>query len=438
MKSLKLVSALFLCGVTLVMVLSVFSCKKDKETALPNIEFLSPSDYQSFIIPDSIHVVANITCDDEITAIDVKLVDENFVPVGHTMSFLPNVKAYKLDVFYYIYESQLPSGKYYVEISAHSSNNSKYKQKEIQITGIPRKLKSLLIFTRNNVNTTALYMADSLMQMTLKGLLPCDYGQSYLSSSNNSISLAGKGIGLLSYYDLVSNTTLWTQSNPSTYSLPFYVHLSPVSKDILLAGCSDGLIREFDTDGTYRVFSDFTASKYPLRICKFKNYIAANVLTKSNFDSYLKILYYPSGSVYQEKQITFRVADMYALDDDRIILFGNTGSIGSINTYRISTNTISSSHSFPAEKIVNVVNIDSLNYLISTTNNIFWYDAETNTMSSFLNNISSVKIRYEDLSNQIFVGQTHQISVYSFPGGVLKNTYSVSDSLVDCQFLYTR
>jgi hypothetical protein len=354
------------------------------------------------------------------------------------MSYSPNASSFDLDILYYIYESQLPSGKYYMEIFAQTSGNSKRKQKEIHLNGIPLKLSNILIFTRNNVNTTGVYKADSTMQFTLSKLFACDYGQSCVYSSKKSLFLAGKSVGLLSYTDLVTNAMQWSQVFPSTASLPFFVHIYPLSDDVILAGCSDGIIREYDVDGTFSVYSDYGLNNYALRMVKFKTYVAVNVINKTSFDSYLKIQYYPSGAVYQEKPIDFRVSDMFVLDNDKLILFGNVGTNGKLAIFSLSSNSVTDAHSFPSEKILNVSKIDSANYLISTPQNIYVYHTITNSLSSFVQNTSHTKVRFEAITNQVFVCTTHQLSVYSYTGGILKNSYPVSDTLLDCQFQYNK
>ncbi|MCX6273213.1 MAG: hypothetical protein NTU44_18745 [Bacteroidetes bacterium] len=416
------------------------SCKKDNDSSDPVITFSEPTENQSFNVFDTIHVVAGITSHDPLTGIKVTLVDDQFVPVlpmtDVSLISLHN-NSWSVDQYIPIDEIQLQSGNYYVWIQANTASTFKNKYQLVRLIEVEKKLEKILLITRSQVNTTSLCYLDSLLQLHPLKDYSLDFGYSVLNQVHRQLYLTGRNIGKLLAIGLDSNQVLWQKQGAGTPELPFYQGLK--YEDGLLFACSsDGRLNGYNEEGNLDFFMDFGTNQYPLRCCRHQQYLAVAVELKNGPEQFLNAYYYPSGAYQIGEQVTWKTEAVFSVTFNKMLVAANENGIGSLEYYYPADPAISPACVFPPEKIVKIIPVDKSNYLIASSNQVYWFQVNTNTLTVFVAAVPAVTLAYESLSKRVIVGENKKVSLYAFPTGQFLNSVNLNDSLKDCQLLYNR
>ena len=94
-----------------------FSCKKDKDTSPPVISILEPKANTSYGISDLIYVEAKISDDVQLFSASIQLLNEDLTPAQSISNTAAQGKNFSLNKEYEIYDSELSSGNYYLNLS---------------------------------------------------------------------------------------------------------------------------------------------------------------------------------------------------------------------------------------------------------------------------------------------------------------------------------
>ncbi|MFT4661286.1 MAG: hypothetical protein ACI8XB_001560 [Patiriisocius sp.] len=131
-------------------ILFISSCKKEVENERPQIFIISPSSSQAFQILDTIIVSATVSDDQEVKNVEVTLVDEFFVKVGHTVTIQINKAESTFTVEYIPENVDLPTGSYYIEIEALDEELAKREYVSIFLTELPLTWEGLIFVNGDN------------------------------------------------------------------------------------------------------------------------------------------------------------------------------------------------------------------------------------------------------------------------------------------------
>src|SRR5689334_22554716 len=100
---------------TIFIFLFFFSCKK-KENVEPKITITSPLSGTVYVPGDTIQVEADISDDNELGSVTLKLLSASYTPVDHQESFAVNAKTYHLSYDYVINNAYLETGNYFLTL----------------------------------------------------------------------------------------------------------------------------------------------------------------------------------------------------------------------------------------------------------------------------------------------------------------------------------
>ena len=129
------------------------SCAK-KDNDAPVISIISPMENTSYQLPASIVISGNVIDDHNINNIKINIVDENQSPISTEINITIDSLEYQFEESFQINERLLNSGTYYVNVKAFDEeNNLSSSYRSIQISEIPRVLKSIYFLTQGHFFT---------------------------------------------------------------------------------------------------------------------------------------------------------------------------------------------------------------------------------------------------------------------------------------------
>ena len=124
-------------------------CVKEDDVLPPNVTFQLPLENSVFNVPDTIQVRANINSEHLIESVDVRIVDQNYVPRSETTQVNPNSTSYELNKFVIVNDKYLESDNYFIEIIARASGETKRKYLQIVLNEYPLEYQKLVTVHEN-------------------------------------------------------------------------------------------------------------------------------------------------------------------------------------------------------------------------------------------------------------------------------------------------
>src|ERR1700746_4127123 len=128
-----------------ILLLFLFSCRKEEDISAPKITFSSPVENQVFNVYDHVPVKASVTDNTKLTSISVSLVDASQSLVHITVPVPVSSPSTNVDMQYLLDNIHLESGVYYMLISASDGKNDSHGYLKINIVAVPKVLKKVYV-----------------------------------------------------------------------------------------------------------------------------------------------------------------------------------------------------------------------------------------------------------------------------------------------------
>lgn len=415
--------------------LTISSCKK-KENPGPEISFTSPVSGNTFYPGDTIHVVADISDDNELPSVTLKLLDAAYMPVDHQESFAINAASFHLSYNYVIENEYLETGNYYLTLSTSDGDNNRNEFRSIFIYEIPKTKKTTYVLTAPDSTHVNVSQLDSGSNLAFRFSVTGDYAASVINSRYKQLSIAGKTYGGYNLFNLEDGTNLFSE--------PAYNNTLPSFQNLFFAhyftfmSYYDGHIRAFDKEGTVQFNSVQPVYYRPDALCVNDQYVFAEGYYPGAAENRLVVIYYSTGEAKQEYNIDLDITSMVSKDNNNIIVFGNKNGDGKIILYSVTSNGISDFHTLFGNTIYSAIAIDDDRYALATAGGLYSYQESNNNLIPIDNSEPAYSLEYDDVNGILYANAGRRIKEYIFPDpGVVGTVISV-DSVLDVRILYSK
>lgn len=125
------------------------SCSK-MDRKPPNVTLIQPSAIYSLAVPGNIPVKFTAMDDRILSQITIELIDEQINNTGVGFTIFPNRNYIEVDTALVVNDILLNSGKYYLRVRAFDGIQTGTAYTEIQLTGVPRMMDEILLFSSGN------------------------------------------------------------------------------------------------------------------------------------------------------------------------------------------------------------------------------------------------------------------------------------------------
>ncbi len=419
----------------LAVLFTVLSCDKNETDSIPVIEMESPVENQLFGVVDTIRVRANISDERLIANIQVVLVNEGFIPVAMARSFQPNSSSYNLDINYYLEDSTLESGNYYILVKAENETRFKNKYTKIRLAGEAERLREVIVVTGNGEHITV-SRVDSSQTVSPFFSVDCNYAASAVSGKYNHFYLAGKTIISLRAYSMQDNSVEWNV--PPVVSPPIHNNNCLYADEYVFATYNSLYIRGYDDKGSVVFTTNITSHDKPGAVISLNDYLLVDMQKQNTAAVPELVTYYvQSGLKKQERETQFEVSGFFRYSDDKVFIAANNGDTGQLYIYDIKYDAIEYLAGLPG-RIESADLIDSERVIIGTENDLYIYNYSTLQLISFANDIAVDIIRFESLNGDLYISSGKELKRFQFPAMQLKNTYSFEDTIKNVHLLYNK
>lgn len=415
--------------------LFLLSCEQEPENLFPVIDISSPVLNQHFIIPDTIHIEANITDDQGLTKIKVGLVNDQFISVLTSYYLSLEGKNYHLSMDFPITDSSLETGDYYLLIRAEDETEFKNEYIKIHITAIPLEFEKLVVLTQPSPSLVKVSSVSKDGQFNSILDVYTDYSSSEVDSKSRLLFIAGINLFDITSINLDEKEIKWQRN--TFPPLPMHAPYCMCFNEYLYISYATNFIYGFRSDGSMVFNTTIEENKLPSRILKYNEYLLADLQSKTGGFNYLATYYLATGSERQRMQNSYSVVDFYDAGEINALIIANGNEEGRIGVYDPDENVETLLLELP-EKINFSLKITDNEYLVGTSQKNYLFNLNSLSLNEVLNGMTFTLMRYEPLSDKIFAAGDKEMYMISYPEIQIQNTIMFSDSILNLHLFYNR
>ena len=412
--------------------LFLFSCSKEKDNFRPTINITSPYHLQNINGIDTIKINATIKDNHNIESVQVSLRDQNNNVVLSTINRTPNTSTYEINEWFFLDDIHLPSGQYYFSFSASDGTNTALETVDVEINEHPKLRQGIFIADNNGSTTNITYLSNSYTSSFYNSYSGNFLGI-YVNSYHQQLNIAPSSTGNLTAVNLSSSSNAWSTNVLSTLT-GFYS-----DQEYSYVGQYDGNLKRYNTSGAFNFHGTAISNFYIEEIATHENYLVTEQQAIATSDVQLALTWLSSGAPFQQATINEDVLGIYSMNSNTIVLLTNNSSnLGNLIFYDISTGLPGSPFSINTGNIDACVEISTGIYLVAENGDLTTINAGNFSKSTYLNGVTANNLKYDYLTNELFVINGNQITIYDYSGKTVKGNYSHGSAIIDLDFWYNK
>jgi hypothetical protein len=424
--------------ISFLIILFLTECKKDEEVDIPIITFIKPSENQYFVVGDTIPIEFEVTSISPIKSIQVTLVNDKLVPVTKNYSLNQlNGKTSGTIVFAMILEDLfMPIGNYEVKAQVINEKEVKDKYQKITISQTNRELLGVAVITKQP-NIINVWNYDLYFQKSLKASMIGDYGGSVYNSFHNRMALSAKINGSFTIWDYLSGDTVYFEKTMANPPFPYYTGASKIDNFIVCPYYA-GAFNMIDYQGDVVNSISTTANYYPENIFDVGDNFISIEHHKGSTQKRLVTHLGSTGMNYSYYILQGPVIKAFPFIANDFMMFSNYNGTGQIERFVWNSNSTTRPVTYAGDEFLDVVQINSKEYLILTANDVLWYRYETSSITSMisLSQTGVHKLRFDPISKTIWVVDNQGLSLYSYPTGNPISDIMVNEQVLNLHLIY--
>jgi len=420
-----------------VLVIFVFiSCKKDKDDIAPTISITVPNNMQLVSGIDTILVEGDISDNRIVTSVTIAVEDANHVRVLPAITKTPNAPSYHLKVFFIFDDIHLSSNIYTFDISAFDGNNTTHRYIDVNYGEVAQQRNGIFIFD-NNVTNTTISLLDNALNTTFFNTLNGDFIGGDVNSYDQQIYSIGNYSGNFVAFDILNNNNLW-QLQAANSTLPYFTGYY-YNNRINYVGFYDGTIKFIANNGIANITTQAYSNFYQQSALVHDNLLISEQHNKFNNEVRLLVYWLVSGVNYQQVSVNEDVVGMYNFTSNKVVFFTNDASnIGKVKIYDILANNFTNVFNLNAGKIDAATEISSGVYIIAKNGDLVIVNTNNNSQLNYLTGVTATLLRYDKLTQQLFVVNGNSLQVYDYNSKTLVGNYIHNAVIKNIAFWYNK
>lgn len=432
---MKKVSKLYI--IISVVTIAFNSCKKETDTIGPQITLSKPYENQQFVMYDEIPVVGNVCDDRKLSTIDISITDEMFVTVVSSHTIFPENNCYELNTSIPINDIYIPSGYYYLLVRASDGVNETRKFQKIYITTLPKKLKYMIVVSKDE-GDIIISKIDSTFTLTHLKTLTMDYCGSAVSSNAQQFYIAGRYKGDVSVFSTIDWELQWTI--PCIENPPFpYFEAIDVHNKMLYVSFREGKFQVYNPNGSIRAQRIIDNAYYPLKFEPFDNYLVTYERSASAMVRQMVVYHVPSYALQQRLQINFEIHDIFNRNEEQCFVFCNHVNYSTVKLYNLPTHSFWDAYTEMSGNIVSVASVYADNFLYACNGVVYWYDYQNTSSFPMYSGQNVNHLVYDETTNHYYFSEDyHTIKQYLFPQSPMQASVFVPDSILNIIPVYNK
>jgi hypothetical protein len=416
---------------------NLYSCKKDIED-IPNVTFIFPKENAFYNVGDTIDLKVNIESISNLKSIEFKLVNSDLVPVSSNYNYKVNgSNSITVDYAFFVDDYYMQSGEYQILCKVENEKEVKRKYQKINISAVTRKMENLAVVCKNSSKVQVYNLNSDLSSSSLKFEVNGDYSASTYLPFYHRFALAGSVNGNMICWDYFTGDTIQSIPFSANPPFPFFSSVDAVN-DYLAVGYYQGAIDLYNY-AAYQKFSIVMEHNYfPAKLFDLGEHFMINEKQINGTKNLVSVRLTSTTSQYGSFLLPNSLISAFHFDGNDDIIFYNDANQGVIAKYVYQDNANNQPVNPYPEAFVSATQIDYKNYLISTSSNLLWYQYQTSSITSIVDNVALDKLVYDTVSGRLYAVEGQNIVVYSIPDGALLNSFNIGKDILAIHLIYNR
>ena len=312
-------------------------CRKEEATHPPVVTIVAPGNGFDLSIPDTLHVVADVSGEEDIDEVLFSITDVNGLPVIEPLQISPTGNPARLELNIPIISDLIASGNYTLTVQANAGDAHGKDQAELDISGTPLRLRRLFVIGRPDAGTVSIHIIDSTGAVSLANTLLMDLGGGGVSSAARTIAISGSVEGPLMALAPDGVQVRWQKPNLGNSGIPWFTSLDIEEDGRYYIGTSDGTLRGYNaTSGA----AERLYALLPGHLVRSSTIVDDHMVTAQVDQSgsvwRLGIHHAASGALIAEQAVDMSVAFMFRRNETQVLLFGEHDGHGAVRDHNIA------------------------------------------------------------------------------------------------------
>ncbi|NND77964.1 MAG: hypothetical protein HKN39_07250 [Flavobacteriales bacterium] len=412
-------------------------CVKEDDVLPPVVVYDLPLENSVYAVPDTIQVRADISSEEMLESVDVRIVDHNYTPSSESILNQVSAMSYELNEFLIIDDIYLESGEFFVEIIARSQNETKRKYQPIQINEYPRLFEKLAVVQEDGGIQFIGGISDTLQ---LENFSTAGANETDIAIVNNYHRqlVVGYSNGSLIAYSTESNSIVWetVQSNPiwSDYYKDAFIDEDDRTTYV---STSDGEILGFDQFGNNGSLINVGENNKAGQIYVDGDLVIAEVETQNGLERWIKVFSKYTGSlITTSASIGMDVKNILKVGEGEYLIAGDGAE--QLVVYFRDGNGFFDPGSFEIGSISDVAITDDGNVIVAHSTGIYLYEPDTNALFNIGPYLDVIDIEYEESTGVLIMASEQLIRYYSVQTASIVNEIYIGDNVQEIDLIYNK
>jgi hypothetical protein len=418
--------------VAILLLLMIHSCKKEGDNQRPSIDVITPLDIPVLSVPDSVRIIADVYDEGVIQSVKLVLVNSDRISVSAPLIFYPDATDYRIDEYVRATDKLLPSGEYYILIYATDGTNTKSEYVPLIINEMPREILGYIVVEEAGPFLTRInYLQPELVPDTVL-YLQSNHHNSGVSYLYEQFCFITPEPAQLTVYPLKKTDQDWSKQ-----ALPPYPEFpSLVIDSELIVGTGNGDIFVYDQVGGVKVKTEPEKDRKIAQIAANHEFIVCEMVSLNGSEHYVYSYYRITGGLNRYRKINGDVTALQPVEKEFLVVIYN-GLGSEIFSYEPREGTLTSMNTLQGKKINGSAKISSTNTLLYSSEDIYLYDHQYNTLSLYVQ-ASSDGILFDPLNSVVFIYNVEGVGLYTYPQGQVIGFQSFEGKVRNFEIIYNK
>ncbi|MCB0795160.1 MAG: hypothetical protein KDB88_10520 [Flavobacteriales bacterium] len=301
----------------------LFSCKKDEDQNGPSIEIIFPNNGASFMVPTEVPVRVRVSDDREVTTVRFDLYNSDGIPVTNGRTATVEAPSAEVERSLDLTDERLLSGAITLAVRASDGVQETTEHRSLQLQAAPLRLRALYA-TGVSGGQTIITRFDSLLAPSIWSTVAQDHSGAVISSNSGTLAIAGNVTGDLIGLNTSDATAQWTLNNPGTGQLPFFLWAGTTDQGRLLISTGDAFVRSMNFATGAQSYARGTLPGHLAgALEQVGTYLISDQWEIAGPMRRLVIYSFATGDLLTSYALDIEVVGFWALDEDRVLVFGN-------------------------------------------------------------------------------------------------------------------
>ncbi len=416
---------------------SISACKKDI-VDVPEVVFLYPNENTFYNVGDTIEISVSIKSKSNIKSVEFKLVNSDLIPVSDNFSYpIGSVNNITINYAFAINDYYMQSGDYQILCKVENENDVKRKYQSVKITAVKKKLMDIAVVCRASNKINVYSIGNNQSSKSLKFKLNGDYSASIYLPFHHRFAVSGSVEGNMTCWDYFSEDTI--QNIPFSANPPFpFFSLVGAVNNYLAVGYYNGSLELYNYANYQKYAVVMEHNYFPVSIFDLNQHFMIEEKQINGAKHLISVRIDATAAQNASFMLPDKLIAAFSFEaNDDIIIYNNSGQ-GVIAQYVYDENANNYPISSYSQAFVSATQIDTKNYLISTSTDLLWYQYQISSLTSIVSSVALRNLKYDAVTSLLYATEGQNVVVYSIPDGTLIRSINMGEEILNLHLIYNK